>query len=64
MVRLHHDDPAATGGPLTADVPQEAVSWMLKLGWYEKSAKAPDTKETDAKAASPKKDKAAEGEGK
>ena len=36
MIRLYHDDPAVTGGPTTADVPEEAVGWMQRCGWYLK----------------------------
>lgn len=36
MVRMYHDNPKATGGPTTADVPQEAVIWMQQAGWYIK----------------------------
>lgn len=34
MVRMYHDDPSMTGGPTTADVPEEAISWMQRCGWY------------------------------
>ena len=36
MPRMYHDDPMMTGGPTTADVPDEAVPWMQKSGWYLK----------------------------
>ena len=37
MPRMYHDYPKMTGGPTTADVPEEAVSWMQKCGWYLKN---------------------------
>ena len=37
MPRMYHDDPMMTGGPTTADVPDEAVEWMRKAGWYLKT---------------------------
>ena len=49
MLKMYHDDPKMTGGPTTADVPEEAVAWMQKCGWYVKTA-AP-AKETTAKEA-------------
>lgn len=38
MLRMYHDDPKMTGGPTTADVPEEAVAWMQRCGWYLKQA--------------------------
>ena len=35
LVRLCHDDPGMTGGPATADVPEEAVPQWRKVGWHE-----------------------------
>ena len=49
MLKMYHDDPNMTGGPTTADVPEEAVAWMQKCGWYVKPA-AP-AKEATAKEA-------------
>ena len=34
LVQMHHDDPVATAGPTTADVPEEAVERWEKIGWY------------------------------
>lgn len=36
MPRMYHDDPVMTGGPTTADVPEEAIGWMQRAGWYLK----------------------------
>ena len=41
MVRMYHDNPAQTGGPITADVPEDAVRWMQKAGWYLKKEEKP-----------------------
>lgn len=57
MPKMYHDDPKMTGGPTTADVPEEAVAWMQKCGWYVKPA-AP-AKETAAKEATAKAPEAA-----
>lgn len=40
MIRMYHDDPSKTGGPTTADVPEEAVQWMRQAGWYQKESKS------------------------
>lgn len=50
MPRMYHDDPKMTGGPTTADVPEEAVGWMQKAGWYLKPDTAPDTAPEPARA--------------
>ena len=55
MPKMYHDDPKMTGGPTTADVPEEAVAWMQKCGWYLKQP-AP-AKETTAKAETAKAEK-------
>ncbi len=47
MIRLYHDDPKQTGGPTTADVPEDAVSWMRQAGWYQKEAEAESEKEAE-----------------
>ena len=49
MPRMYHDDPKMTGGPTTADVPEEAVGWMQKAGWYLKPDTAPETPPAPAK---------------
>ena len=63
MPRMYHDDPKMTGGPTTADVPEEAVGWMQKAGWYLKPETAPETAPEPArangKAATPAKGEAA-----
>lgn len=51
MVRMYHDDPSKTGGPTTADVPEDAVSWMSQAGWYQKKAKAEPVKEAESEPA-------------
>jgi|GEM_PF-6202005 len=56
MVRMYHDDPVQTGGPTTADVPEEAVPWMRDCGWYVKTP-APEPAPTPA---TPANDEAAE----
>ena len=33
FVKMYHDNPALTGGPTTADVPEEAVRHWEKNGW-------------------------------
>lgn len=33
-VKMRHDNPLATGGPTTADVPEEAVKAYQEVGWY------------------------------
>ena len=50
MPRMYHDDPKMTGGPTTADVPEEAVGWMQKAGWYLKPDTAPETAPEPARA--------------
>ena len=57
MVRMYHDDPSKTGGPTTADVPEEAVSWMRQSGWHQTEgnaenleAEAPAEEEAEAEA--------------
>lgn len=40
-VTMRHTDPAATGGPLTAEVPEEGVEMMRRAGW----TRAPATPE-------------------
>ena len=32
-VRMLHTDPAATGGPTTAEVPESGVEMMRRVGW-------------------------------
>ena len=59
MPRMYHDDPQMTGGPTTADVPEEAVGWMQKAGWYLKSDTAPEPARATGKAATPSKGEAA-----
>jgi hypothetical protein len=44
LVKMHHDDPIATAGPTTADVPEEAVSEWQKHGWYLKPEDQPKPK--------------------
>ena len=34
LVKMRHDDPIATAGPTTADVPEEAVERWKEQGWY------------------------------
>ena len=50
LVRLHHDDPTVTGGPVTADVPEEAVERWQRKGWYLKPEDNPKPKPRKAKA--------------
>jgi len=50
LVRMHHDNPAVTGGPVTADVPEEAVARWQKLGWYLKPEEQQKPKPRKAKA--------------
>lgn len=57
MPRMYHDDPQMTGGPTTADVPEEAIGWMQMAGWYLKGNNDPE--QTKAKTASAPKGKAA-----
>ena len=42
FVRLYHDDPGMTGGPTTADVPEEAVPHWRKAGWHEAEKGRPE----------------------
>jgi len=44
LVKMHHDDPIATAGPTTADVPEEAVAEWMKHGWYLKPEDQPKPK--------------------
>ena len=44
LVKMHHDDPIATAGPTTADVPEEAVAEWQKHGWYLKPEDQPKPK--------------------
>ena len=50
LVRMHHDNPAVTGGPVTADVPEEAVERWKRKGWYLKPEVQPKPKAKKAKA--------------
>ena len=52
LVKMHHDDPIATAGPTTADVPEEAVAEWMKLGWYLKpeDQQKPKPRKVKAKA--------------
>ena len=50
LVRMHHDDPIATAGPTTADVPEEAVAEWQKHGWYLKPEEQQKPKPRKAKA--------------
>jgi len=50
FVRMHHDDPVATAGPTTADVPEEAVAEWMKHGWYLKPETPSKPKLRKAKA--------------
>lgn len=34
MIKMYHDDPEMTGGPTTAEVPEEGVHMMRRAGWY------------------------------
>jgi hypothetical protein len=43
MVRMVHDDPVATGGPTTADVPDDGVPMMRSVGWYLENEKEEHT---------------------
>lgn len=48
MVRMYHDNPKETGGPTTADVPEEAVGWMQRAGWYLKEEPKKENSEKPA----------------
>ena len=50
LVKMHHDDPVATAGPTTADVPEEAVAEWMKHGWYLKPEDQPKPKAKAKKA--------------
>lgn len=50
LVKMHHDNPVATAGPTTADVPEEAVAEWQKHGWYLKPEEQPKPKVKKAKA--------------
>ncbi len=54
LVKMRHDDPVATAGPTTADVPEEAVPAWQKLGWYLDEAKANAEPEPAAQPEKPK----------
>lgn len=58
MVRMYHDNPKETGGPTTADVPEEAIGWMQRVGWYlkEEPKKAPTDKPSPRRAKSSNKE--------
>ena len=49
LVKMHHDDPIATAGPTTADVPEEAVERWQRKGWYLKPEDQPKPKQRKAK---------------
>lgn len=34
LVKMRHDDPVATAGPTTADVPEDGVKEYERVGWY------------------------------
>jgi len=52
LIRLLHHDPLATGGPLTADVPEEALDVWFECGW--RRAPEPEPKaEPEAQEAAP-----------
>lgn len=45
MIKMYHDDPEMTGGPTTAEVPEEGVPMMRRAGWYlsgEREMTAPE----------------------
>ena len=60
LVRMHHDNPAVTGGPVTADVPEEAVERWKRKGWYLKPEEQPKPKAKKAKTAPKDADEAPE----
>ncbi|MDD2966609.1 MAG: hypothetical protein PHN64_03820 [Desulfovibrionaceae bacterium] len=45
MVKMYHDDPIATAGPTTADVPEGGVAMMRAAGWHTKDELAEMKKE-------------------
>ncbi len=49
LVKMRHDDPVATAGPTTADVPEEAVSEWMKHGWYLDAEAKPEPKAEEPK---------------
>ena len=53
LVKMHHDDPIATAGPTTADVPEEAVAEWQKHGWYLKPEDQPKPKPARTAKAKP-----------
>lgn len=53
LVKMHHDDPIATAGPTTADVPEEAVAEWQKHGWYLKPEDQPKPKPAKKAKAKP-----------
>lgn len=57
MPRMYHDDSVMTGGPTTADVPEEAIGWMQRAGWYLKDDN--DTEQAKTKSPAPAKGEAA-----
>ena len=50
LVKMRHNDPVATAGPTTADVPEEAVERWKELGWYLDPEFQPKPKAKKAKA--------------
>ena len=50
MPRMYHDDPVMTGGPTTADVPEDAIGWMQRAGWYLKDCDDPEQAKTKSPA--------------
>jgi hypothetical protein len=36
MIRIYHTDPKQTGGPLTADIPEDGLEHWGKYGWSDK----------------------------
>lgn len=48
MLKMLHNNPEATGGPTTADVPEEMAQAYRAAGWFDAPADAaddsPDTK--------------------
>ena len=50
LVKMRHDDPVATAGPTTADVPEEAVAQWQMRGWYLDPESQPEPKAEEPKA--------------
>ena len=57
LVRMKHDDPVATAGPTTADVPEEGIKEYESVGWYLDEQKNENMAHTEEETKKPTKRK-------